>query len=82
MIYWSPIKTETPHSNVIYSHLQSYHIWRIVTWYGTFVAPMERKEASEQVVLGQASTYSDLLARAEMTSLFNTRLQEIAISIF
>ena len=43
---------------------------------------VERKEASEQVVLHQASTYSDLLARAEMTSLFNRRLQEIAIFIF
>ena len=40
---------------------------------------VERKEAFEQVVLHQASTYSDLLARAEMTSLFNRRLQEIAI---
>ena len=43
---------------------------------------VERKEASEQVVLHQASTYSDLLARAEMSSLFNKRLQEIAIFIF
>ena len=43
---------------------------------------VERKEASEQVVLHQASTYVDLLARAEMTSLFNRRLQEIAIFIF
>ena len=43
---------------------------------------VERKEASEQVVLHQASTYSDLLARAEMSSLFNKRLQETAIFIF
>ena len=43
---------------------------------------VQRKEAAEQVVLHQASTYSDLLARAEMTSLFNRRLQEIAIFIF
>ena len=41
-----------------------------------------RPLGSEQVFVDYASTYSDLLARAGMTSLFNTRLQEFAIFIF
>ena len=66
----------------IADHIGGSGVCDVTKEYLASAVELERKEASEQVVLHQASTYSDLLARAEMTSLFNRRLQEIAISIF
>ena len=66
----------------IADHIGGSGVCDVTKEYLASAVELERKEASEQVVLHQASTYSDLLARAEMTSLFNRRLQEIAIFIF
>ena len=47
---------------------------------GTFNQNQIKEDGT--VVLDQASTFCDLLANAGITSLFNTRLQEIAIFMF
>ena len=47
---------------------------------GTFNQNQIKEDGT--VVLDQASTFCDSLANAGITSLFNTRLQEIAIFMF
>ena len=88
MIYWSPIYKDrnTSFQRHLY-HLQSFTILPHLTycdlvWHFFRASGEERGLWTSLLRSYHASTYSDLLARAGMTSLFNTRLQEIAIFIF